>query len=181
VDRFSDPARHRLERSALGLTSVALFAIGLLRLARSGILNDPAPMSLPLLAVGMAVVVVSVWKLFALRVWREHDLTRLRRGLWILPAGAAVAATLALAGSALDLYAVAGTLESNLSGQMTELLRWLRRDAGLLSLGLLTSLIALGMWLLIAAGIARVEQAEAEIIAGIEMRHCERIPEPERS
>jgi hypothetical protein len=37
------------------------------------------------------------------------------------------------------------------------------------------------MWLLIAAGIARVEQAEAEIIAGIEMRPSAQIPEPERS
>jgi hypothetical protein len=67
----------------------------------------------------------------------------------------------------LDLYAVAGRLVADPSAQTMELLRWLRRDMGLLALGLLTSAIAWAMWLLIAAGVARVEQAEAEVLAGI--------------
>jgi hypothetical protein len=168
VDRFSDPVRHRLERLALALISVALCSIGLARLAGSGFLTDPAPLSALLLAVGLMVVVVSVWKTFALRVRREHELAGLRSGMWLLPAAATVSAVLALGGSAVDLYAVAGLLEADLTAQGMELVRWLRRDAGLLSAGLLVSSIALGLWLLIEAGIARVEQAEAEMMAGIE-------------
>lgn len=67
----------------------------------------------------------------------------------------------------MDLYAVAGRLEADPSAQMAERLTWLQRDMELLALGLLTSAIAWAMWLLIAAGVARVEQAEAEVLAGI--------------
>jgi len=168
VDRFSDPARHRLERAALILASAALFAVGVIRLGRSGILANPAPMSGPLLGVAMVVVVVSVWKTFSLVVRREHDLGKLRSGSWILPGAALVAVVLALGGSVLDLYGVSGSLEADLTRQTTVLLGWLRRDMGLLSLGLLTSGIGLGMWLVIASGIARVEQTEAEIVSGFE-------------
>jgi hypothetical protein len=167
VDRFSDPTRHRIERVALVLASVTLFALGLLRLIGGGLLNEPAPMTVPVLGVTFAVVVVSVWKFFALTVKREHDLDALRCGLWILPVAAAAAAAMAIAGTALDLYSVAAGLEADLSGQVIVLVRWLRRDMGLLSAGLLTTLIALGMWLLLSAGVSRMEQAEADIAAGI--------------
>lgn len=167
VDRFSDPARHRIERFALALTSAVMFAAGIAWLGKSGILTDPAPLMGVLLAVGLLVVLVSLWKLFTLRVKRDHDLSRLRRGLWILPAAGIASIVLGLGGTALDLYAVAGRLVADPSAQMVELVTWLRRDMGLLALGLLTSAIAWAMWLLIAADVARVEQAEAEVLAGI--------------
>lgn len=167
VDRFSDPLRHRVERTGLAVVSAALLSVAFLRLVGTGLLDRPAPLLIPVLALSVALVALSVWKLFALYVAREHDLESLNRGLWLLPVGAALAATLALGGVTLDLYAVAGRLSSDLSGQAAKLLGWLRRDMGLLSVGLLTTLLGLGMWLLISAGVAAVEQAEADMVIGI--------------
>lgn len=167
VDRFSDPARHRLERVGLVAATVALFALGLSHLVGAGLLTTPAPLTVPVLLVGLAIACLSVWKLFALYVKREHDLLALERGLWLLPLAAVAAAALAGAGLAFDLHAVAARLEADLAGQSMVLVRWLRRDMGLLSLALLTTLAALGMWLFLSAGVAKVRQAEAAVLAGL--------------
>jgi len=167
VDRFSDPARHRLERAVLAVASVALFALGLSRLLGAGMLDLRAPLTLPVLATALAAAAASVWKLFALYVKKQHDVEALESGLSLLPAAAAAASAFAVAGFALDLYGVAGRLEADLSGQASVLLNWLQRDMGLLSAGLLTTLASLGMWLFLSAGVARVRQAEAAVLAGL--------------
>lgn len=169
VDRFSDPIRHRLERVVLAAASVGLFGIALSRLIGTGLLNGPAPLTVAVLAVGLGVAVLSVWKGFALYVARHHELENLESGLWLLPVAAAAAVALAGVGLALDLYAVAGRLEADLSGQAAVLVGWLQRDMGLLSTGLLTALAALGMWLLLSAGVAGVRQAEADLLAGLDL------------
>jgi hypothetical protein len=168
VDRFADPARHGLERVALVAASVGLFGLALSRLVGTGLLDAPAPLTVAVLAVGFLVAALSVWKGFALYVARRHELKTLESGLWLLPIAAAAAVALAGVGLALDLYAVAGQLEADLSGQAAVLVGWLQRDMGLLSTGLLTALAALGMWLLLSAGVAGVRQAEADLLAGLD-------------
>jgi hypothetical protein len=167
ADRFSDPLRHRGERLALAVVSSALFVVGMARLAGAGLLSDASRAVAPLLAIALAVVTVSVWKGFQLRVRGDHDVASLRSGMWVLPLAAVLGTLVALGGSALDLYGVAGRLEADVAGQAAELLAWLRRGSALLGLGLLVTSLALGLWLVLEAGIARVEQAEMSILAGI--------------
>jgi hypothetical protein len=169
VDRFADPARHGLERVALFAASIGLFGLALSRLVGTGLLDSPAPLTLAVLAVGFCVAVLCTWKGFALFVARHHELKKLERGLWLLPVAAAAAIALAGTGLVFDLYGVAGRLEADLSGQVMVLVRWLRRDMGLLSAGLLTALTALGMWLFLSAGVARARQAEADLLAGLDL------------
>jgi hypothetical protein len=56
---------------------------------------------------------------------------------------------------------------SSFAAELREVAERLDLPQPMLALGLLTSAIAWAMWLLIAAGVARVEQAEAEVLAGI--------------
>ncbi len=56
---------------------------------------------------------------------------------------------------------------SSFAAELREVAERLDLPLPMRALGLLTSAIAWAMWLLIAAGVARVEQAEAEVLAGI--------------
>jgi hypothetical protein len=168
VDRFSDPARHRLERMLLGVVAVGLFLASASWLSREQLFRDPAPFLWPLLGLGFLTLAVSAWKGFQLLVTKDHRPGQLRRGLMLLPALAVVAIVVGLGGVTVDLYHVAGRLEADYSNEAVQLLGWLRRDSAMLSVALLTCSIAGMLWLLIAAGVARVEQSEAELLAGIQ-------------
>lgn len=166
VDRFSDPVRGRLERTLLVLFVAGLSALALAWLGRVELLADPSPFVWPLLALGFGAAGVAAWKGFELFVKKAHEPERRRRGLWILPAAAVAGLVIGFGGAAFDLYALAGRLETDLSRQGVELIRWLRRDAATLAIGLLVSSISGLLWLVIAAGVARVDAWEAELPIG---------------
>ncbi len=164
ADGLADPVRHRLERAGLIGGVAALLALGLLVLGDFDLLVDPAPATIPLLALGAALGGLALWKLFEVHVRRDHRPRRLRRGLGWLPVVATAALVLALGGVAVDLYVVAGHLQASAVDQMSVLLAWLKRDAAMASLGLIVGSLAIALWIWLSAAIARVEQAEADVL-----------------
>lgn len=164
ADGLADPVRHRLERAGLIAGVAALLGIGLIVLSDFDLLTDPAPATIPLLALGAALGGLALWKLFEVHVLRDHRPRRLRRGLGWLPVVATAAIVLALGGVAVDLYVVAGHLQADAADQTSVLLAWLRRDAAMASLGLIVGSLALALWIWLSAAIARVEQAEADVL-----------------
>lgn len=163
VDRFSDPVRHGVERVLLALCVSLLFVLGFVGLRDADLFADPAPLVVPLLGIGLATLAVGVWKLFQLYVRKNHGLPALRRGLGFLPFAGLAALVLSVGGAALDLYAVAGNLAASGGGAET-LLGWLRRDTAMASLGLLIATLAGGLWLWVAAGVARIEQMDVDLM-----------------
>lgn len=163
ADGLADPVRHRLERAGLIAGVAALLGFGLVVLSDFDLLGDPAPATIPLLALGTALGGLALWKLFELHVRRDHRPRRLRRGLGWLPAVATTSLVLALGGVAVDLYVVAGHLEAGATDRTSLLLAWLRRDAAMASLGLIVGSLAIALWIWLSAAIARVEQAEADV------------------
>ena len=164
ADGLADPVRHRLERAGLIAGVATLLTLGLVALGDFDLLIDPAPATLPLLALGAALGGLALWKLFEVHVRRDHRPRRLRRGLGWLPVVATAAIVLALGGVALDLYVVAGHLQADAADQISVLLAWLRRDAAMASLGLIVGSLAIALWIWLSASIARVEQAEADVL-----------------
>lgn len=167
VDRFSDPARHRVERAILVLVGGGLFLLWASWLGRESVFTDSSAFLWPLLALGLAMAVAGAWKGFELFVRKDHRSGRLRRGIWILPAVAVAAVVIGLGGVAFEFHSLAGRLAADGSREGVELLRWVRRDAAMLSIGLLVSSMAVLLWLAISAGLARVDQLEADLIADI--------------
>jgi hypothetical protein len=163
VDRFSDPSRHRLERGLFGAALASLALLGTMALGGLELLGDPTPATFPLLALGLATVAVVPWKLFLLHIRRDVDSVRVSRGLGWLLVIAIAAAVLVFAGLALDLYATTGQLTTAGGNTGALLLAWLRRDMAMASLGLLVGALALGSWLWLAAGVARIVRAELEL------------------
>ena len=128
------------------------------------LLTDPATLTPPLLGLGLATAGLLVWKLFALHVRRDHRTARLRRGLGWLPAIAVAATVGSLFGLAWDLYGTAGRLvDASDPDRQAIVLAWLRRDTAMASVGLVVGALALGAWLWLTAGVARVARAELEI------------------
>lgn len=164
AEGLADPVRHRLERAGLVGGVAALLTLALVVLGDFDLLVDPAPATIPLLATGAALGGIALWKLFELHVLRDHRPRRLRRGLGWMPAIATAALVLALGGVAVDLYLVAGHLEAGATDRASLLLAWLRRDAAMASLGLIVGSLAIVLWIWLSASIARVEQAEADVL-----------------
>jgi hypothetical protein len=164
ADGLADPLRHRLERAGLIAGVATLLAFALIVLSDFDLLVDPAAATIPLLALGAAFCGLALWKLFEVHVRRDHRPGRLRRGLGWLPAVATAAVVLALGGIAVDLYLVAGHLEAGAADRTSVLLAWLRRDAAMASLGLIVGSLAIALWIWLSASIARVEEAEADVL-----------------
>lgn len=164
TDGLADPMRHRLERAGLIAGVASMLTLGLVVLGDFDLLVDPAPTTIPLLALGAALGGLGLWKLFEVHVRRDHRPRRLRRGLGGLPLVATAALVLALGGVAVDFYVVAGHLEAGATDRASLLLGWLRRDAAMASLGLIVGSLAIALWIWLSASIARVEQAEADVL-----------------
>lgn len=164
ADGLADPVRHRLERAGLIAGVAGLLGFGLIVLSDFDLLADPAPATIPLLALGAALGGLALWKLFEVHVLRDHRPRRLRRGLGWLPVVATAALVLGLGGVAVDFYVVAGELEAGATDRALLLLTWLKRDAAMASLGLIVGSLALALWIWLSASIARAEQAEADVL-----------------
>jgi hypothetical protein len=168
LDCLSDTGRHRFERVVFVAAVLLVLVAGAIGLAGLHLMADPASATPLLLALGAGVVAVGLWKAFQLHVRRDHRLARLRHGLDLLPAAAVAAVVLSLGGVAVDFYGVAGTLEAAAVERAPILLAWLRRDAAMAVLGLLVGAVAIALWVWLSVGIARVEQAEADVLLSLE-------------
>ncbi|MFW6088749.1 MAG: hypothetical protein ACODAB_03280, partial [Gemmatimonadota bacterium] len=159
------PARHRLERMLFGAALLAFALAGGAALGGLDPLSDPAALTPPLLGLGLTAGGLVLWKLFLLHVRKEHRTALLRRGLGWLPAIAVAATVGSLLGLAWDLHGTAGRLiEVGADDERRAiLLAWLRRDTSMASVGLVVGALALGCWLWLSAGVARVARGELEI------------------
>ena len=161
VDRFSARGRHRLERLLLAVVAATYLGGGVLALSGFDLLGSPSPWLWPVLALSGLMVLVGVTKLFQLFVAGAHGRARLHRGLGLLLGLAGATLLVAFAGVAVDLYAVAGRLQGEASSPMAEVLSWLRSEAVLLSVALVSASAGGLVWLAASVRIAAIEQAEA--------------------
>lgn len=168
VDRFSDPARNRLERTLFGVALVSLAALGVTALPHLELYREPTRWTWLLSGLGVAGLGLALWTLFQLHVRRLLSAARLRRGLRWLPAIAATAVVGSLAAVVLDLYETAGILMGTGVDRPAVLLAWLQREMAVASLGLLVGALTLGLWLWLSAGIAQVARAERELQLNLE-------------
>lgn len=164
VDRFSERARHRLERLLLVGVSAVVLGIGFEALARVHLLSSPSVFVWPLLAVAVLVVVLGTGKLLQLYVVKDHALARLRWGMFLLPVLAFASGAVGFIGLVLDFYATASAIEADVRLQALLVLGWLRRDMPMLALALLVGVLAGLFWFVAAVRIAHIEQAEAEAL-----------------
>ncbi len=164
VDRFSDRARHRLERVLLGGVSLVLLASATQALLRLDPPKEPSVFVWPLLVLAVLVLGAGLGKLFQLYVAKDHAPARLRRGMSLLPTLAGTSAAVGLAGAVLDFYGTAAAIEADIALQGALVLGWVRRDAAMLALALLVAVAAALLWFVAAVRIARIEQSEMEAL-----------------
>lgn len=167
VERFSAPGRHRLERGlAVCLWSVQL-AWAVWALSAFDLLASPSAMLWPVLGLAAAVATAGCVKLFQLYVVGVHGRERLRRGLTLLLGLGAAGLIVAFGGAGLELYGVAGRLAADPGRQAHELVEWLRRSSGMVSVALLAASGAGLLWLVASVRIGRIEATEAEALRSL--------------
>lgn len=171
VDRFSERARHRLERLLLTVMAGVVLGMGSEALSRVHLFSSPSLFVWPLLTLAVLVVVLGCGKLLQLYVVKDHAHARLRRGMFLLPVLACASASVGFIGLVLDFYITAGAIEADVRLQAGLLLGWLRRDMPMLALALLVTVAAGLFWFLAALRVAHVEQAEAESLGYVRRIH----------
>ncbi|MGD2069121.1 MAG: hypothetical protein PVI57_10650 [Gemmatimonadota bacterium] len=163
VERYSEPARNRLERLLLAVLVGVLLLGGGGTLARLDLMASPSGFLWPVLALGASGLALGVYKLLDLFVKQDHRPSRLGRGMFALPVVSAASVVLAFTGVVFDLYATAGRIEQDAAAATLHLLEWIRRDAVLLSVALMVAALAAVAWFLASVRIARIARAEAEV------------------
>ncbi len=171
VDRFSERARHRVERLLLAATAAVALGIGIGALARIHLLSSPSLFVWPLLGLAVLVVGLGSGKMLQLYVVKDHALRRLRRGMFLLPVLAGATVSVGLIGLVLDFYATAAGIEADVRLQTPLLLDWVRRDMPMLALALLVAVLAGLFWFVASVRIAHIEQAEAEALGYVRRVH----------
>ncbi len=163
VEPLPDPALRRWERGALLATTTFVLAAGVIPLGRSGLLDAPSPFlwAVLILAGGVAGLVLA--KGFQLFVRRDHRPERLDRGLGALLALSGAALLVAGAGTVIDLWALAATLEAGVPDPAPLLTAWLLRESVLLAAALLTAIAGGLGWFLLAQAAAAVRLGDQEV------------------
>jgi hypothetical protein len=156
VDRFSS-AGHRVERLLIGGLAVAQLAGIAGAMAAFDLLADPSPVLWPVLVLAALVLTAGVAKLFALYAGSAVEP---RRGLSLVPALGGLTLAVAFGGVVVELHGLAGRQALGTAGA-AELVGWLHRSSGMLTISLLTASVAGLLWLAAAVRVAGIERTEA--------------------
>lgn len=165
--RLTEPIPHsslrRWEQGALLAATLGVLAGSVGFLVWAGLLVDPSPFLWGVLALSAATVALAFRKGFQLFVRREPRSETLERELGLILGVSGAALLAAGAGVVSGLWHLAAAMEAGAQDPAAHLMAWLRRDAVLLSVGLLTALTGGLAWFLLAQGAAAVRSGDQEV------------------
>ncbi len=158
----------RWEQGSLLAATLAVPGAGVAALAGAGLLAAPSPFLWGVLALATATLALVLRKGFQLFVRREPRHETLERELALVLGMSAAALLVAGAGSVAGLWQLAGTLEAGGQDPAGPLMAWFRRDAVLVSLGILTALAGGLAWFLLAQAAAAIRSGDQEVLSILE-------------
>jgi hypothetical protein len=157
--RFSPSAMRRTDR--VGLLVITLLAIGVtvVPVVRSGLVRDPSPLIVPILATLAGLLIVAGRKAIQLYVEGDHEPLRLRSGLDGLLIGSVLAIGCALVGFIFELYRLMVGIEASPERVGPLMVRWILDTSVLVGAGLVTTLAGGLCWFLLLHKVEAVERA----------------------
>lgn len=167
AERFSDRARHGLERTLLGLMTALALVLSLAGLARGGLLRDPSVFLWPILGLAGLLALLAAVRAAAWWMGGVVDRAQWRRDLAALLLVPMLSLLLAALGTVVELAEAAGRIQGDVAVQRAALMAWLFRSAGLWWCALITALAAGLIWLLLAGRAAAVERRETRLLQGL--------------
>jgi hypothetical protein len=157
--RFSPSVMRRWERLGLAAITVTAVAAVAVPLATSGVLRDPSPFLVPILALLAGMLAVAGRKAIQLFVEQDHTPELLRSGMVALLLASGLSVVAALAGLAFELYRLAVSLEATPDRMAALAVTWILDTSVLVGAGLATALVGGICWFLLHQKIEAVERA----------------------
>lgn len=152
----------RGERWALALATLGLLGLEATALLRAGLLNDPSPFLLPILALGATTLASVAAKAFHL--WIKGAYGDPRTGLTAIAVLAALTLFLGFAGVLVDLVVLAGILETTPENATALLTAWLVRSAAALSTAIILAVAGGVGWLALEGWTTHTEAAHQDAL-----------------
>lgn len=160
--RLSGDHLRVLERSALAVATASVLLVQALTLVRANLLRDPSPFLWPVLGLGALLFAAITAKVFEL--WVKGDHSTPGRGLSGILALAGTTLAAGICGTFVDLYRLAGFLESAPELAATLASQWLVRDSALLSVSILLSLAGGLTWFVLTQWLTLVSVAHRDVL-----------------
>jgi hypothetical protein len=151
-----------LERALLVGMMAGVLGIQTVACLRLNLLSDPSPFLLPVLAMGVALFTLVLWKGFEL--WIKQDHARPRRGMKGILALSGLIVGTACGGTVLDFYSIAASLEATPELADPLLVEWVARDSALLAVAFLLALAGALAWLVLNQWLAWVSSAHRAVL-----------------
>lgn len=162
MGRLGEERLTLIERTALAVVTGSVLLVESLILLRADLLGDPSPFLWPVLGIGGALFAAIAAKVFGLWIKRDHSAPE--RGLGTVLGLAVATLVTGVVGACVDLFVLASTLETapELAGSLG--LRWMVRDAALLSVSILLSLAGGLIWFVLTQWLGVVAQARRDVL-----------------
>ena len=164
LERLSAQAQRRWERVLLAVV-VAFVLLGSGKLVLTERIFTQAGLCVwPVLALAAVALFTVLPKVYGAWLRQDHAGRRLRRGLALLPALAGASLLIGVGGVWVELYR--GARRASLVEEPSPwfFMHWMLASAALLVVCLFTAILILSAWFLLANKIARIEEAEAELL-----------------
>lgn len=163
VTRHLTADRLRLaERATLALATALVVIVQTVTLLRVDLLSDPSWFLWPVLGLGALIVAIVLTKVFNL--WIKGDHSAPARGIGTILGLALVTLLTGMLGMIIDLYGLAGTLET--APELADILipEWLIRDLTLLSVSMLLALGGGLAWFVLNQWLRLVDGARSDVL-----------------
>lgn len=151
-----------IERSLLAGATGGVLAFSTIGLAGTDVLARPSPFLWPVLALGGALFAAIAAKAF--RLWVKKDHRRPSEGLAVILALSGSALTMGLAGTLIDFYLLAASLEADPTHSIVRTTEWLVRDAALLSISIVLALAGGSTWFVLTQWLTAVTDARRNLL-----------------
>ena len=162
VRRLGGERLRVVERTVLAVATLAVMLWEAAALLGAGLGHDPSPFLWPVLALSGLLFAAIVTKAFTLWVKKDHAQVRAGVGMILILSGVVLA--IGFAGALADLYALAAILERMPEEAGALVLRWVTRDAAVVSVAMLASMAGGLTWFVITQWLSAVESARAETL-----------------
>lgn len=160
--RLGESRVRLIERSALAVATLGVMLFEGVALVRTGLGRDPSPFLWPVLGLSGLLFAAVVAKAFSL--WVKKDHTRVRAGIGAILALSGAVLAAGFGGALADLYVLAGILERMPEEAGVLVLRWVTRDAAVVSVAILASMAGGLTWFVLTQWLSAVESARAEAL-----------------
>jgi hypothetical protein len=164
LDGLSEQARSRWERGLLAALVVFAMVVGGRSLLAGRMLSGMSLFAWPILLFVVAGLLIGAMRIYSIFIKKDHDIRRLRSGLSPLLVLAVAELVLGFGGAWVGLFLAIVKMMDDIEHSGVYLFGWMLRGSATLCFGMIAAMLLALIWMVLAARVAAIEQAEAAVL-----------------